>query len=500
VPTADFGRCNVPLQMGGSLTGIATGPFDSDRFPDIAVTDTANNAVYVIRNNSDLQQKLRDCAHGTPQTIDFTSITVGSEPRAIAAVDIPALDGTHGFGAVDLVVVEKDGVVIIRNDGQGNFGAPEAPIAAGTNPVAIAADYPTGPNTRSRLDLNRDTLPDFVVADKGSEVLYIFYGRSDGNFDVQQYPIVGNADEVVAADLNRDGDVDLVLGRGSSDPLVLIQQRLDASQHAVFQLGMFGDDDPLAGNQVTALATGFLNSDGFGDLLMTRAVGVAEFFFFNGDRFNRQPDGMPTDGAASAAGVGMFNRDGTVDVVAASRANHALAFGFGDGNGGFMRPSSFDLGAEPMALSVVNIDDQGMEDVVTANSDGSISVLLSSAPPPTLTPTITQTFTPSGTPTITGTITETGTPTATPTASSAGTLTFTPTSSRTATPTSQATIKPGTLSLSSCSIGDPSGRPPTDVLAVFALLVFGSWWRRRSVAVQREVRAGVSAETTETRR
>jgi hypothetical protein len=84
-------------------------------------------------------------------------------------------------------------------------------------------------------------------------------------------------------------------------------------------------------------------------------------------------------------------------------------FAFGSGTGTFRHPPIIPFGwVQPNAISVRDLDGDGMDDVATANDNGTITILLSAEPPPTptapptATPTATPTLTPSATPTRNG--------------------------------------------------------------------------------------------------
>lgn len=483
IPTANYGRCDV-RSGSQALAGIAVAPFDGDGTPDIAVTDPAGNAVRILLNTNGVQQQLRTCAmlqNRDPITVGVTSVPVSGVPRAIVAVDIDR-DGDR-----DLAVTTGNAVTILTNDGNGQFTA-GTPIAVGTNPVGIVADFPadpTDPTRRTALDLNRDGRTDLVVANAGSAFLSILYGREDGGFDVVSRSIPGQATGITAADYNQDGRVDLVASRGT-DALLLTQTSLDGNNQSVFQSSNFA-----SGATIVALASAHFNGDRLPDLLVTRGgdPAVAETQLSGGGTFVRGGDLSVSN--PRAAGVGLLNpSDNRADAVVAGETRiggtpvPALQFSYGDGAGNFPPPVvlPFELRAPVAALAVANIDGDGMQDVVTANQDGTITVLLSSVPPPTPTPTITQT--PSTTPTLTASETPTITPTdtPTPTAVPSGTGTATATGSRTATPTPNGptvTPKQGAFGLSSCAIDDPpSSASPAQVAVIGLVLALAGSLRR----------------------
>jgi len=124
-----------------------------------------------------------------------------------------------------------------------------------------------------------------------------------------------------------------------------------------------------------------------------------------------------------------------------------IAIGLGNGDGGSLGPvSPLATGSAPQDLSYGDIDGDRGRDLVTANGDGSISLFLSSAPPPPPTPL------PTSTPVDTSTATESPTPGDTPTPTDGPTSTVTPTVN-TPTPTN---TKEGIFELSDgCAIDVP---------------------------------------------
>ncbi|MEO8603032.1 MAG: VCBS repeat-containing protein [bacterium] len=454
IPTANYGRCDVALG-GGTFTGITTGAIDGDGYPDIAVSDSAASAVKIIANNPTVNSQLRNCAmagmSGQTTLPVLQTIQLPSSPGALVAVDVDR------DGDVDVAVCGGDAVTILTNS-NGTLAAGD-PIPVGTNPVAIVADYPTNPtNPRERvaLDLNRDGRTDLVVANAGSPFLTILYGKEGGGFTIDEIDdIPGHATTVTAGDFNQDGKIDLAAGLGGT-AVILLQTQLNASNQSVFQSSTFATGDTIVG-----LTTAFFDGDRFADLLITRGgtTSRGETWLFRSGTFEAGGS-FGFEGLPSGGGAGLFNgADSRFDAVAGI-SDGTLQFALGDGSGGFVGPkiTAFGLPAAPRVMAVANIDTDGMSDVVTANADGSISVLLSSVPPPTPTPastaTGTATSTVTSTPTVTPIPTDADTPTITPTPMSSVTATSprTPTPLITSTPTN---TKGGGFKLSGngCSVG-----------------------------------------------
>ncbi|MDX2165667.1 MAG: VCBS repeat-containing protein [Deltaproteobacteria bacterium] len=495
IPTVSYSRCDLTIG-GGSFASIVTGNFDGDRFTDFAVSDTNSNSVKVISNTSALSEQMRTCANafGAPSlTVSASAVSVPGRPGALAAADFD-LDRD-----VDIAVAAGNAVVILANS-DGTFTA-GTPIAVGNSPQAIVADYPndpSNPSARAALDLNKDGLPDLAIANGGSAFISILYGVAGGGYRLVNRDIPGNATTLVAGDFNRDGAIDLVAGLGTQ-AFLLTQTQVDGSNNAVFQSRSFA-----AGTAIAGLSSGFFNSDQLADVFLTRGGGTdsGELWLFNNGTFTRGSGSFGVGGAPVGAGMGWFNpADSRFDVVAGN-GEGALQFAYGDGAGGFTSPAldPFGLGAEPRAIAVGTIDRDSQQDVVTANGNGTLSVVLSSVTPATPTPTSTPTITltPDDTPTFTPSPSPTVTITQTPSATGTETFTLTPSRTGTATRTATATAtKEGNFILSGngCSVdGDGGSQLPWQGLALGAALLLLRWRARHAALALLLVLGAVRAE------
>ena len=484
VPTANYSVCNLPI--GTQFTGIAAGRFSrTSARPDIALTDAASNAVYIVRNTDAFLSELQNCARGGGQPTPHPSpIQVGTAPVAITAVNLDAGSDSD----LDLVVAVNEGVVVLRNDGNATFAVEPAKPLTG-RPHALVADRPDPLGDRQPLDVNGDGFADVVVAD-GDDVndphLSILLGSASGLGNAVREPIPVPASSITAANFDNDANasVDLVIAAGGNAYFLPQQPPGGTSRFRATRLNSTLNDP------IVAVTSGFFNQDRFADVLITRRgisdqVGLGQIYLSTGASLSQSSPPFSTGtNAPTAAGIGQLdamdrNEDAVVVGEAPAGAPNPgrLAFQLGDGAGQF--PTGLApvvLFANPKALVVVDIDGDGIEDVVTANDNGTISVLLSSVPAPTPTPTSTSP------PTFTGTITPTPSPS--PTGSQViDTPTNGPTSTRTQTVIPTATIKEGVFVLNGggCSVGGGGTYgPPWGAAGSLALLALAGSMRRRA--------------------
>lgn len=135
-----------PISLGQNLSAIVAADFNGDGKLDIAVTDSAGNAVIILLGNG-------DGTFAAPITIP-----VGNGPTAIVAADL------NNDGKLDLAVANYgDGTItLLLGNGDGTFTqAAGSPYAVGHNPYQItAADF----NGDGKLDLATANLSDGTVS------------------------------------------------------------------------------------------------------------------------------------------------------------------------------------------------------------------------------------------------------------------------------------------------------------------------------------------------
>lgn len=456
-PIPGFVTCSVPVQA--SPFGAATGDFNRDGTPDLAVVDAASGQIVLLLLDRG-RFALGDCLGAVRRS----SVSLGSViPVSLAAGDI------EGNGSDDLAVALPTGVQLLRNNGSGELQPDSQVINVGGDPRAVVL-----------TDLDGDSRTDVVVGNGNTNRVTIAYGTSSGFEMPVDLPANGPATTVTVADLDQDSFNDIAaLSIGTGALSVYLQ--VPGSPRPTFRAL------PLVGVGVapTAIGPADFNTNGVLDFAITSGgtSGVLDVFlsqlpanqnvpFVRGPL----PDPLALLNRSSALAVDDFNRDFFRDVVVANQGDSTVAFFIGDGSASLVEvegPCTIrdpvsrrcSVGLSPRALALADVDGDGRSDVLTVNGEaGTVTFLLSSQPAHTPTPTRTSTRLPTATPSNTPTETATSTPTQTPTQTATQTPTRTRTNTATAGPTDSPTPQCFTggicVSGNSCAIADPSGAPP----------------------------------------
>src|SRR2546425_7619330 len=239
----------VSYPVGTAPRAVAFGDFNGDGKVDLAVANSGNPAggddgnVSILMGNGD----------GTFQPTN--NIPAGKNPFSVAVADF------NGDKRPDVVVANNSNntVSVLLGNGDGTFQGPVG-YTTGSGPVFVAVG-----------DLNGDHHLDLVVPNPASLSVSVFLGNGDGTFQPHvDYPIgVGGANGVVIADLDSDRKMDLIVSRPLGISILL------GNGDGTFQTAMFFGAGLLTSDPVAA----DLNQDGKLDVVVT-----AHGFFNNPGR------------------------------------------------------------------------------------------------------------------------------------------------------------------------------------------------------------------------
>ena len=318
--------------------GIAVGDFTSDGQPDVllAAADAACLALMVNAGGSFLPARV------VPLTFAPQTLTVG-DVNNDGALDALVTQATAGTGTV------------LLGDGTGHL-------------IALASTVPLCPSASLAVslllaDVDKNGVPDVAVACNNGSV-YIFAGTGDGTFaPLSSYVSVLPA-AVAAADVNRDGSIDLVTAGDGRMTVAVNDGRGTFTPHIfAVQLASQG------------VATDDVDGDGFADILTVHAGDTTT----SNSLVSSLNDGtgaytLPTPTVQSTAfafymtqlGVADINHDGRLDVVG-SGYNVVNAF-LGDGTGGFALFNQSYPGFTASAAVLGDVNKDSWPDLILGNA------------------------------------------------------------------------------------------------------------------------------------
>lgn len=203
----------VDFITGVGPSSVSIGDLDGDDNPDLAVANIIGNTVSIFRNIS------------TSSTISFSpkvDFTTGTRPQTLCIGDI------DGDGKLDLATAnfETNSISVLRNtSASGNISfSTKVDFSAGNSNTANIGGIDIG-------DLDGDSKPDLAVACLGSNTVSVLRNTStSGNisFDANVPLITGySASSIRIGDIDGDGKSDLVACSISSSGSVSIIKQLD---------------------------------------------------------------------------------------------------------------------------------------------------------------------------------------------------------------------------------------------------------------------------------
>ena len=340
---------NYPV--GTAPVAIAVADFNGDGKPDLAVANSGSNNVSVLLNNGD----------GTFQAA--VNYSAGAAPVAVLAGDF------NGDGKQDLIVANTGSLSLLKGNGDGTFQSAVS-ITAGSNPKSLAAG-----------DFNGDKKLDLVVGDATAGVVNVLIGNGDGTFQPPTSLALatsGPVNSVVAADLNGDSNLDLVVSVPGG-PVSLL-----GKGDGTFQAAIHVDSGTSNGTLLVADLDGDLKTD-----LVVRAVvrtlflSVDTITFYRGNGDGTFQTGVRVFSSLPAVlsnvATADFNADNKLDIAFGRVASGIFYLGKGDGT--FLSTQSVATASGPNFVAVGDFNVDKKPDLAVANQvDGSVTILLNVSP------------------------------------------------------------------------------------------------------------------------
>ncbi|CAF3084775.1 unnamed protein product [Rotaria sp. Silwood2] len=327
---------------------IVIGDFNRDKILDVAVANTGNDSVVVLRGSD----------NGTFVSQETYSTGIGSTPVFLL------VDDFNNDNELDLITV---------NNGTNNIAIfLRYSIKAFSNQTMYSTGYLTVPISLALGDFNNDGLLDIAVANsRGSNVgVGIFLGYNNGSFGAQTMFSMGSVSyplSIAVGDFNNDSLLDIVVadyGTNNIDIFLGYGNGTFISQKTI-STGI--------GSSPSAIAIGDFNNDDLLDIAVTHAStsNLGIYLGYGNWTFVGQTVYSVGHGTSFfSVAVSDFNNDTMLDIVVSNYLDDTITILCGYGNGSFDKMLTYFIGygSRPTSLALGDFNNDNILDIAFSNA------------------------------------------------------------------------------------------------------------------------------------
>jgi FG-GAP-like repeat/Thrombospondin type 3 repeat/HYR domain len=334
----------VTFHVDAYPSRLVSGDFDGDGRADLAVLFSGSFYVGIYRGTS----------AGLSNRVGYVSVDTNG------GIDSMTTGDFDGDGLLDLIFLKyysRNSVSIARNQGDFSFDFAKDIGVIGQAPFAAVP-----------ADLDGDGTPDLAIVNANTRSVFALKGLGGGNFDPPGARDGYGGDAVAAADFNRDGLMDLVVGYGGySGPSILL-----ATPDGTF---VPGGGIPFYVYYPIWLSATDVDGDRTPDVVVVDAGGGSSKTTGSIRIALGQGDGTLREGATLtdvtypyAVVAADLDGDGRVDLAAANSGSDDVTVYCGDGHGGFGNATRYAVGGNPFWIAAADFNGDHVLDLVTANA------------------------------------------------------------------------------------------------------------------------------------
>lgn len=352
---------HIDYIVGSEPHSVVAVDINDDDREDIITADSSSNSISILSNQGGGIFKL------------LKQMSTLYNPQAIAANDF------DNDGIIDIAVSNWYATGFITIFYQKTDGEFDSMIYAGN---AEQCGY-GGFHSIASKDFNCDGLVDLVVCDAtmGSNRICVFINDGDREFHSYGFEIPNSKPAFIkSADLDSDGDIDIVTANVESDDLAVIMNSICDDGNC--RCG----EDPIfiekrkysAGDSPYGVAIADLNNDNILDLA-TINLNSNDISIFLGKGNGYYHEAVNYEGVIEpkALAAGDINNDGSIDIIAGSNTTNSISVYLNNGDGTFQTEDHYLAGLGIHDIAVADVNNDNIFDIITANiSDDTVSVLI----------------------------------------------------------------------------------------------------------------------------
>src|SRR5258706_5346273 len=350
---------HVPLPRGFHPQTLAAADFNGDGRTDVALCGTGEQLLVLA---GDGQGGLRPI----PQ-----EARCGAHPTQMIAADL------DGDGRVDLAVANHatSYLTVLHNEGGGRFTARQVMVPSKPHPHTVAA-----------ADVDSDGHIDLITDSWGEKRLTLLLADGHGGWQSPGIPLDTGREpyvNVVAADLDGDGHVDLVMPNAGPDSGSDTVSILFGDGHGHFR---HAAQSPIAGGPIRFMvAVADVTGDGRPDIVIANSSGHITdtsrdgltWIGNDGQRhFTAFPQRIAIGHGCWRIAGGDINGDGVADTAFINAADGTVSIAYGSANG--PRPGSTVAAMpEPHNVVMANLHHGKRADLLVITDDHDELLILS---------------------------------------------------------------------------------------------------------------------------
>jgi flagellin-like hook-associated protein FlgL len=293
------------------------------------------------------------------RTAGTGSFTAGSTVDSLHPENVVTADVDNN-GTMDVLVAEpwNGAIGLLRGNGDGTFRTKEY--------------YSTvdAPNDIIVADLNGDGNLD-LAASSYDQTVRILFGNSGGTFKSSvSYAAGANPLGLAAGDFDNDGDTDLAVGLHTEGAFIVYK----SNGNGTFASGV----SYRSPNEIHFMQSSDFNNDGFDDLAVGECYNnTLGIYFANSDGSFKSPVSYAGSSTTVGLSKGDLNGDGIIDLVTSNYDSANLGVYLGNSNGTFKAQTILSTGANPFESSIEDFNSDGYLDIaVTERTPGTLGIFL----------------------------------------------------------------------------------------------------------------------------